>query len=162
MLLLTIRSGAPGRTRTCNRRLSLPTTAFAALLTQVCGLDYLFTVSGAARIVSTEPCDNQRQSVYALPDNSWMLLPSAKHSSECESLLEKINLSLQNTQVTLTSGVMRQVHLSHSVPKYGQPQVSTGLPSALPVKGSPLQCSPLYRFSFPAQAPHLKAEALSS
>ena len=48
--------GAPGRTRTCNPRLSLP-----LLLSQprkdfkVCGLDYLFTVSGAARIVSTEP-----------------------------------------------------------------------------------------------------------
>ena len=27
----------------------------------VCGLDYLFTVSGAARIVSTEPRDSQKQ-----------------------------------------------------------------------------------------------------
>ena len=49
--------GAPGRTRTCNPRLSLPATAFAALPTQVCGLDYLFAVSGAARIVSTDPCE---------------------------------------------------------------------------------------------------------
>ena len=48
--------GAPGRTRTCNPRLSVP-----PLLSQpppfrgVRGLDYLFTVSGAARIVSTDP-----------------------------------------------------------------------------------------------------------
>ena len=47
--------GAPGRTRTCNPRLSLPTTAFAAPHVRVCGLDYLFAVSGAARIVSTDP-----------------------------------------------------------------------------------------------------------
>ncbi len=48
--------GTPGRTRTFNPRLSLPATAFAASTHRVCGLDYLFTVSGAARIVSTEPC----------------------------------------------------------------------------------------------------------
>jgi len=56
-ILTALRIGAPGRTRTCNIRLSLPTTAFAALLSQVWGLDYLFTVSGAARIVSTDPLD---------------------------------------------------------------------------------------------------------
>ena len=50
-----VEHGAPGRTRTCNPRLSLPTTAFAALHLQVCGLDYLFAISGAARIVSTDP-----------------------------------------------------------------------------------------------------------
>ena len=53
---------APGRTRTCNPRLSLPTTAFAASSKRVCGLDYLFAIAGAARIVSTEPCDGQPRS----------------------------------------------------------------------------------------------------
>jgi len=28
---------------------------------RVCGLDYLFTISGAARIVSTDPFDNLKQ-----------------------------------------------------------------------------------------------------
>ena len=46
----------PSRIRTCDRQISLPTTAFAATeMISICGLDYLFTVSGAARIVSTEP-----------------------------------------------------------------------------------------------------------
>ena len=50
----------------------------------------------------------------------------------------------------------------------GKPQVSTGLPSALPVKVSPLQCGALKRFIFPKEAPisgschYLKAGALSS
>ncbi len=95
--------GAPGRTRTCNPRLSLPTTVFTASHLRVCGLDYLFTISGAARIVSTDP------------------------SNPTRPLL-----------------------------------VSTGLPSALPVKVSPLQCSPLHQLNFPMQAPILKADALSS
>ena len=100
-----IDSGAPGRTRTCNRRLSLPTTAFAASVS------------------------------------------------------------------SLWSGLSLHRHRCCTYSLYGSPsadvafwlaRVSTGLPSALPVKGSPLQCSPLYRFCFPAQAPHSKADALSS
>ena len=35
--------------------------SFHCLAKRVCGLDYLFTVSGAARIVSTEPYDSQPQ-----------------------------------------------------------------------------------------------------
>ena len=53
--------GTPGRIRTCYPRLSLPTTPFGAPYNWVCGLDYLFTVSGAARIVSTESFDNPPQ-----------------------------------------------------------------------------------------------------
>ena len=98
-VLLCAISGAPGRTRTCNPRLSVPTTAFTAPPQQVCGLDYLFAISGAARIVSTEPRRKRR--------------------------------------------------------------VSTGLPSASPVKVSPLRCGPLQQFRFPLQAPHSKADALS-
>src|SRR5690606_37415569 len=48
-------SGAPGRTRTCNPRLSLPPLLSQPPPRGVRGLDYLFTVSGAARIVSTDP-----------------------------------------------------------------------------------------------------------
>jgi len=79
-----------------------------------------------------------------------------------ESLLEQVNLSLQHTQVTLRFCVMWLAHGSSLHHRTGQPQVSTGLPSALPVKGSPLQCSPLHRFCFPMQAPYSKADALSS
>jgi len=75
-------NGAPGRTRTCNRRLSLPTTAFAALHPQVCGLDYLFAISGAARIVSTEPFESQPRSSRVVSDNSWVPLPSVSCSSQ--------------------------------------------------------------------------------
>jgi len=58
--------GAPERIRTSDPRLSLPTTVFTAVLpvktgTNICGLDHLFTVSGAARMASTEPHDNQQQ-----------------------------------------------------------------------------------------------------
>ena len=48
---------------------------------RVCGLDYLFTISGAARIVSTEPCDNQTRNVLSSLDYSWVPLPSVTHSS---------------------------------------------------------------------------------
>ncbi len=48
--------GDPDRTRTCDRLLSLPATAFAAPgRAGICGLDYLFAISGVPRIVSTEP-----------------------------------------------------------------------------------------------------------
>jgi len=40
------------------------------------GLDYLFTISGVARIVSTEPFDNQRPNVHLYSDYSSALLPS--------------------------------------------------------------------------------------
>ena len=54
--LISVRQwfGAPCRTRTCNLRLSLP-LPLSRPFAKVCGLDYLFTVSGAARIVSTDP-----------------------------------------------------------------------------------------------------------
>jgi hypothetical protein len=76
-------------------------------------------------------------------------------------LFEQIQLSLQNAQVTLVLGVMIHRHRQILHHRTSQPQVSTGLPSALTVKVSPLQCSPLYRFCFPIQAPHSKAGALS-
>ena len=49
--------------RTSNRLLSIPATAFAALpsLREICGLDCIFTVSGVARAVSTEPPNNHLQ-----------------------------------------------------------------------------------------------------
>ena len=49
--------GAPDRTRTCNLRLSLPATTFVASIVhdRVWGLDYIFTISGGTRIVSTDP-----------------------------------------------------------------------------------------------------------
>ena len=74
-------TGTPDRTRTCNLRLSLPlqfslpcpfpttrisslNTVFTPKLTDlnreidlVCGLDYIFTISGGARIVSTDPAE---------------------------------------------------------------------------------------------------------
>ena len=76
--------GAPGRTRTCNHRLSLPTTVFTASL-RVCGLDYLFTITGATHIVSTEPYDNQKQILPAFSDYSWEVLPSSMHVSQIVS-----------------------------------------------------------------------------
>ncbi len=53
----------PARARTWNLLLSIPATAFAAseVFFGVCGLDYLFTVSGVSRIVSTEPSYNHQQ-----------------------------------------------------------------------------------------------------
>ncbi len=42
----------------------------------VCGLDYLFTITGVARIVSTEPIDNQRPTLRFLTDYYEALLPS--------------------------------------------------------------------------------------
>jgi hypothetical protein len=42
----------------------------------VCGLDYLFTVSGAARIVSTEPSGNHQQNEHSALDYSSVSLPS--------------------------------------------------------------------------------------
>ena len=82
--LLAGNRGAPGRTRTCNIRLSLPTTVFTAALARL-----------------------------------W-------------------------------SGLSLRHHRRHTYSLYGSPKmfirVSTGLPSALPVKGSPLQCGPLHRF----------------
>lgn len=42
----------------------------------VCGLDYIFTISGATRIVSTESTRNHRQSEPLALDYSWMRLPA--------------------------------------------------------------------------------------
>ena len=70
-------------------------------ITGVCGLDYLFTVSGAARIVSTEPYDAQRKTSH-FPSRSFSrTLPSASNSgcqrpvcrTHCNT--DSINLSLQ-------------------------------------------------------------------
>ena len=65
---------------------------------RVCGLDYLFAISGAARIVSTEPRDSQRRTLRSFSDHSWASLPSVLYS----------DLSLQDTQVTFVFGVMRR------------------------------------------------------
>jgi len=54
----TVWCSTPGRIRTCDLRISIPATAFAASGPHsdgVWGLDHLFTVSGAARMASTEP-----------------------------------------------------------------------------------------------------------
>ena len=48
---------------------------------RVCGLDYLFAISGAARIVSTEPCENRPRKLFPSTGHSWASLPSATHSS---------------------------------------------------------------------------------
>jgi len=42
----------------------------------VCGLDYLFTITGVTRIVSTEPVENQLLILYSLTDCYVALLPS--------------------------------------------------------------------------------------
>ena len=47
----------PGGIRTPDRRLSLPLW-FSPPANTVCSLDYNFTISGATRLVSTEPHDN--------------------------------------------------------------------------------------------------------
>ena len=82
--------------------------------------------------------------IFVCHQVEWTML--GERHEDRKSLLEQVNLSLQDAQVTLYVGC---------------PQVSTGLPSALPVKVSPLQCGPLGRFRFPTQAPHSKADALS-
>ena len=41
-----------------------------AICIAVCGLDYLFTITGAARIVSTEPFENLQQNGYFAVDCS--------------------------------------------------------------------------------------------
>ena len=86
--------GTPDRTRTCNLRLSLPATVFTAPATmrfgfqfvagfqihtcyQVCGLDYIFTISGGTRIVSTDP----RRSPVNAPPAGFLGIAIA-----CESL----------------------------------------------------------------------------
>ncbi|EGK14793.1 hypothetical protein HMPREF9374_0079 [Desmospora sp. 8437] len=46
--------GIPGGIRTPDRRLSIPLWLSPPRMI-VCGLDYIFTISGAARIVSTDP-----------------------------------------------------------------------------------------------------------
>jgi hypothetical protein len=51
---------APGRNRTYDARFSLPLW-LSPPTTAVCGLDYIFTVTGAMRIVSTEPLPLLRQ-----------------------------------------------------------------------------------------------------
>ena len=71
------RIGAPGRTRTCNPRLSVP-LLFSQPLLRVCSLDYLFTVSGAARIVSTEPHDDQ---LLIILERSYPPLPTGTFGS---------------------------------------------------------------------------------
>ena len=53
---------------------------------RVCGLDYLFAISGAARIVSTEPCDNQQRNALAFADYSLVVLPSRSHSQKIHSV----------------------------------------------------------------------------
>ena len=47
----------PDWIRTNDLLLSLPTTGFPAsnLPVGICGLDYIFTISGVPRVVSTEP-----------------------------------------------------------------------------------------------------------
>ena len=42
----------------------------------VCSLDYIFTISGATRVVSTEPHDNHQQKEYFAFGYSSVLLPS--------------------------------------------------------------------------------------
>ena len=41
----------------------------------VCGLDHLFTISGVARMVSTELCDNYQEILYLLDDYFLVYLP---------------------------------------------------------------------------------------
>ena len=48
------KTGAPERTRTSNLRLSIP-LQLSLPPCGVCGLDYIFTISGGTRIVSTDP-----------------------------------------------------------------------------------------------------------
>ncbi len=69
-----------------------------------------------------------------------------------EPLLEHIELSLQNTQIAFILGMVHGRHTSQDQ-WMGQPKVSSGLPSALPVKVSPIQCGSLYGFTFPIKAP---------
>jgi hypothetical protein len=61
-------------------------------------------------------------------------------------------LNIQNTQVYLLFVKLPGDMLNTNQWK-GQPMVSSGLPSALPVKVSPIQCDPLYEFHFLIKAP---------
>ena len=45
----------PDWIRTNDLLLSLPTTGFPASSIGICGLDYIFTIPGVPRVVSTEP-----------------------------------------------------------------------------------------------------------
>ena len=55
---------------------------------------------------------------------------------------------------SLWSGLSLHHCRCHTYSLYGSlRQVSTGLPSASPVKVSPLQCGSLYKFRFPIEAP---------
>jgi hypothetical protein len=48
--------GDPGRIRTCDSRINIPLQlSLLPTAVRICGLDYIFAISGAARIVSTEP-----------------------------------------------------------------------------------------------------------
>ena len=91
------RPGAPGRTRTCNPRLSLP-----LLFSQPLSGFVVWTISSPSQVLHVWP--------LRIP------APPSLHGAATS-------------------------------------RVSTGLPSARPVKGSPLQCSPLRRFRFSPEAP---------
>ena len=87
-----------------------PGLAYHLLLSQplvykVCGLDYLFTISGATRIVSTEPYDNQKQNGYSFSDYSWESLPSNKHLIQIPKQLK----------ITLISMMIISLFISYQV-----------------------------------------------
>ena len=121
---------------------------------RVCGLDYLFTISGVARIVSTDPfgrqppggaCDCCHRGVFTLVEPS-------KHRGR--------RLPLRDTSKMLfTGGIPVNRRFPRDCHQLG--------PTGLTVKVSPIQCDPLYGFRFPIKAPgctlgvRSKADALS-
>lgn len=88
---ITKPAGVPGGIRTPDRRLSIPLW-LSPPTNVVCGLDYIFTISGAARIVSTEPHDNHVQHSHVAPNYSSEFLPSSR-SNQLEPL-KLLNLLL--------------------------------------------------------------------
>ena len=85
-------------------------------------------------------------SLYGSPGQAVINLSLTAYSGV---FLPSIELSLQNTRADLpAAGSMLNTNQCT-----GQPMVSSGLPSALPVKVSPIQCNPLYELSFPIKAP---------
>jgi len=110
---------------------------------RVCGLDYLFAISGAARIVSTEPSENRPPARCLATDCSWVFLPSE-----------------QRTEPSKHPGRPCPWYGAswHCLPwheEYDQrfPR-DCHRPGVRPaVKVSPIQCGPLCRFPFPTEAP---------
>ncbi len=89
----------------------LPLSRPPGKLAGVCGLDYLFTISGAARIVSTEPVESLSRSERRAPDGSWWPLPSSRPSPPDHSRLPGQLFSWRDAQRHLVSSIYHRQKL---------------------------------------------------